>query len=135
VIAGANRPDGKLPGHTIEAIVIDRPDVTDAAPQHLCLDEGFGNPSGREAAGRHGYTPPIRKVGEEEKPCGAAKGHKPRRWVVERTLAWLSKCRAPLVRYDQHEGNSLGLIELACALIWFRRLHRLKPLEPGRPRC
>ncbi len=29
------------------------------------------------------------------------KKHPARRWVVERTLAWLSKCRAILVRYDK----------------------------------
>jgi transposase len=48
------------------------------------------------------------------------------RWVVERTLAWLSKCRALLVRYDKHAENFLGLIQLACGLLWYRRLHRLK---------
>ena len=48
------------------------------------------------------------------------------RWVVERTLAWLSKCRALLVRYDKHDENSLGLIQLACGLLWYRRLHRIR---------
>ena len=48
-----------------------------------------------------------------------------RRWVVERTLGWLSKCRALLVRYDKKAGNFLGLIQLACALLWYRRLQRL----------
>ena len=52
-------------------------------------------------------------------------GHKPRRWVVERTLAWLCKCRGILVRYDKKDENYLGLIQLACALFWYRRLHRL----------
>ncbi|MEE9295148.1 MAG: transposase, partial [Phycisphaerae bacterium] len=41
-----------------------------------------------------------------------------RRWVVERTLGWLSKCRAILVRYDKNPSNHLGLIQLACALLW-----------------
>jgi putative transposase len=45
--------------------------------------------------------------------------------VVERTLAWLSKCRALLVRYDKKAGNFLGLIQLACALLWYRRCRRL----------
>jgi putative transposase len=44
----------------------------------------------------------------------------------ERTLAWLSKCRALLVRYDKHAENYLGLIQLACGLLWYRRLHRLR---------
>ena len=48
-----------------------------------------------------------------------------RRWVVERTLSWLSKCRAILVRYDKKASNYVGLIQLACALLWYRRQHRL----------
>jgi putative transposase len=40
-----------------------------------------------------------------------------RRWVVERTLAWLSKCRSLLVRYDKKAINFLGLLQLVCALI------------------
>ena len=38
---------------------------------------------------------------------------------------WLSKCRAILVRYDKKASNYVGLIQLACALIWYRRQHRL----------
>jgi putative transposase len=46
--------------------------------------------------------------------------------MVERTLGWLSKCRALLVRYDKHDQNFLGLIELFSGLLWYRRWHRLK---------
>ncbi len=42
---------------------------------------------------------------------------KPRRGVVERTLGWLSKCRALPIRYDKNGFNHLGLIQLACALL------------------
>jgi putative transposase len=129
VIDGANRPDAQLLERTIEAVVVERPDPS-GVEQNLCLDKGYDNPAGREAAEAQGYVPHIRKIGEEKKPCDAARGHKPRRWVVERTLAWLSKCRGLLVRYDKHADNYLGLIEFACALLWFRRLHRLTPLEP-----
>jgi putative transposase len=45
---------------------------------------------------------------------------------VERTLSWLSKCRGLLVRYDKNAENFLGLIQLACGLLWYRRLHKLK---------
>jgi transposase len=44
---------------------------------------------------------------------------------IERTLAWLSKCRAILIRWDKKAENYLGLLKLACALLWFRRLRRL----------
>jgi putative transposase len=118
-------PDCKLLEATIEAIVVERPEPTRASPQHLCLDKGYDNPTGWQAAisGRH--TPHIRCIGEEKKTCAREKGHKPRRWVVERTLGWLSKCRAILVRYDKHAHNYLGLIQLACATFWYRRLCRI----------
>jgi hypothetical protein len=40
-------------------------------------------------------------------------------------LGWLSKCRAILIRYDKKPCNDLGLLKLACALLWFRRQWRL----------
>lgn len=128
VIDGANRHDAKLLAQTIEAIVVKRPKPTQERPQHLCLDKGYDNPSGREAAKNGKYAAHIRRIGEE-KNAAAKKNRnpkaKPRRWVVERTLGWLSKCRAILVRYDKNSFNYLGLIQLACALVWYRRLHRL----------
>lgn len=124
-IAGANVPDCKLLEETIGAIVVGRPKPTAEAPQNLCLDKGYDNPTGKAAAVSGGHTPHIRRIGEEKKPCDVAKGHKPRRWVVERTLGWLSKCRAILIRYDHHAQNYLGLIQLACATYWYRRLSHL----------
>jgi putative transposase len=94
------------------------------------LDKGYDNPSGEGAATAACYTPHIRRIGEEARPCPERKGRRPRRWVVERTLAWLSKCRALLVRYDKHWENYLGLLQLACGLLWFRRLHRLAWAPP-----
>ena len=55
--------------------------------------------------------------------------YKPRRWVVERTLAWLSMCRGILIRWEKKSANYLGMLKLACGLIWFRRYHRLADLR------
>jgi putative transposase len=128
VIAGANTVEQKLLGATIEAIVVERPDPAEGE-QNLSLDKGYDNPNGREAAVAGGYVPHIRRIGEEQKACDRSRGHKPRRWVVERTFAWLSKCRGILVRYEKKDANYLGLIQLACALLWYRRLHRMGPLD------
>jgi putative transposase len=125
VIAGANVNDHLLLRETIEAVVIERPEPTPEAPQHLCLDADYDNPKGREAAAAGGYVPHIVPKEKEKRSSARKPGHKPRRWVVERTLAWLSKCRAILVRYDKKDENFLGLVQLACALFWYRRLHRL----------
>jgi putative transposase len=122
-VAVANVVGQKLLRETIEAIVVERPDPAEEE-RHLCLDRGYDNPDGREAATGAGYTPHIRRVGEEAKGCGRSKGHKPRRRVVERAFAWLSKCRGILVRYEKEAGNCLGLIPLACGRLWYRRLYR-----------
>jgi len=125
VIDGANVPDAQLLRATIEAIVVDPPKPTTESPQHLCLDKGYDNPTARETLAGTTYIPHVPKIKEDHKPVDRSKGHKPRRWVVERTLAWLSKCRAILIRYDKKHENYLGLLQLACALLWYRRLHRM----------
>ena len=129
-IAGANVHDTKLLAATVEAIVVARPLPTPERPQHLCLDKAYDNPTGQAAVEAHGYVGHIRRIGEEKlDPTSGAKRYPARRWVVERTLAWLSKCRALLVRYDKYAANFRGLLQFACALLWFRRLHRLSVLR------
>ncbi len=130
VIAGANVPDTKLLAATLDAIVVARPAPTPERPQHLCLDRGYDNPTGAAAVASHQYVPHLRRIGMEKLDLATGEPRFPaRRWVVERTLAWLSKCRALLIRYDKHAANFRGLLQFACALLWFRRLHRLALLR------
>ena len=126
VEAGANVHDTKLLDMTLDGIVVERPDT---GTQHLCLDKGYDNPTGHEAVAAHGYRGHIRRIGEEKLDDTGVKRYPARRWVVERTLAWLSKCRAILVRYDKKASNYIGLIQLACALIWYRRQRQLRVLR------
>lgn len=125
VLAGANVHDTKLLEATIKAIVVLRPKPTEKAPQHLCLDKGYDNPTGHHAAEGAHYQAHIRRIGEEKLDEKKRKRRPARRWVVERTLGWLSKCRAILVRYAKRSSNYLGIIQLACALLWYRRQWRL----------
>ncbi len=99
------------------------------AAQHLCLGKAYDNPTGRRATLEQDYEPHIRRIGQEKLDEKKRKTHPARRWVVEHTLAWLSKCRAILVRYAKRSWVYLGLIKLACILLWFRRLHRLTVLR------
>ena len=126
VVAAANVNDHLLLGQTIEAIVVERPRPTTRRPQHLCLDADYDNPASREVVAAHRYTPHICPAKKEQRGRWRRRGYRARRWVVERTLAWLSKCRGLLVRYDKHDVNYLGLLQLACGLLWYRRLHRLQ---------
>ncbi len=125
VVAGANVRDDKLLAATLDAIVVERPGPTEEALQHLCLDKGYDNRPSREIVGERNYVPHIRRIGEEKKDDAGEKRYPARRWVVERTLGWLSKCRAILVRYEKKAANYLGAIKLACILLWYRRQHRL----------
>jgi putative transposase len=109
---------------TLATTVIERPDPAEIA-QHLCLDKAYDNSTGEAACEAAGYIPHIRRIGEEKLDSWGQKTRPARRWVVERTLAWLSKCRAILVRYEKKPQNYKGLIQLACALLWCRRLHAL----------
>ena len=124
-IAGANVHDTKLLAATLAAMVVARPQPTKEMPQHLCLDKGDDNPTGHETVATYRYTPHIRRIGEGKLAPDGQKTSPARRWVVERTLAWLSKCRGLLVRYEKKAVNFVGLLQLACALIWMRRRAQL----------
>ena len=128
-MSGANVHDTKLLEATLEAIVVERPQPTLDAPQNLCLDKGYDNPTGHRTVAAFGYIGHIRRIGEEKLDGSGKKRLPARRWVVERTLAWLSKCRALLVRYDKKAKNYLALLQLACGLIWYRRWWRLSVLR------
>jgi putative transposase len=125
VVAGANVRDDKLLEATLDAIVVERPRPTEEAPQHLCLDKGYDNRPTREIVEEQSYVAHIRRIGEEKLDEVGEKRYPARRWVVERTLGWLSKCRTLLVRYEKKAANYLGLIKVACILLWYRRQHRL----------
>ena len=49
--------------------------------------------------------------------------------MLERTIGWLAKCRGILIRWEKEAANYLGLLQVACALLWFRRLARLARLD------
>ena len=131
VVTGANRHDSLLLHDALAAVIVEPPNPVegpgnpDPATQHLCLDKAFdGEPS--EATARvYGYEPHIRRIGEEKTDKRGRKTKKARRWVVERTIAWLNRCRGILVRYEKKSENYLAVVQLACALLWYRRLHRL----------
>ena len=77
----------------------------------------------------HRYEPHIRRIGEEKLDRSGHKRYPARRWVVERTVGWLSKCRGILVRYEKRARNYLVMLQLACVLIWYRSWYQLKVLR------
>ena len=78
-VAGANVHDAKLLEATLDAIVVKRPQPTEEEPQHLCLDKGYDNPSGRRAAARHDYQAHVQRIGEEKLDASGPKRYPARR--------------------------------------------------------
>jgi putative transposase len=125
VVAAANQHDTRLLEETLAAVIIERPPCPSGAEEHLCLDKGYDNPTGHAAVEKHKYQGHIRRIGEEKVAADGERRYPARRWVVERCLAWLSKCRGLLIRYEKKAENYLGLLQLACSLLWYRKLHTL----------
>lgn len=124
VVTGANVHDSLLLQDALEAVVVEPPNPLEHE-QHLCLDKAFDGAPSEATAKVFGYVPHIRRIGEEKKDLRGRKTRKARRYVVERTIAWLNRCRGILVRYEKKAENYLAAVQIACALLWYRRLHRL----------
>ncbi len=78
--------------------------------QNLCLDKGYDFPEiENESVNRGEGRRMARNV------------HRVRRWVVERTNSWHNRFRKLLVRYEKKVENYLGLVQLACCVIVYRR--------------
>ena len=45
-----------------------------------------------------------------------------KRWMIERTNAWLQNFRRLVVRYERHATNFIALVHLACALITLNKV-------------
>ena len=124
-MAPADRHDSLVLQDIPEAVVVDPPDPVTGPTRHLCLGKAFDGAPSEATAMVFGYEPHIRRIGEEKLDDAGVKKHPARRWVVERTIGWLNRCRAILIRWDTKAENYLGMIQPACALLWYRRKYRL----------
>ena len=118
----ANEHDLSLLGPTLDEIdrlPLERPTPTPRKPQGLCLDNAYACPIVRELCALARFVAHIRPRGEEI--VRKRRGHKPRRWVVERAHSWLNRFRRLLVRWEKKELNHLGLIHFACGLIAYQQ--------------
>ncbi|HEY6535769.1 MAG TPA: hypothetical protein VIY08_08265, partial [Candidatus Nitrosocosmicus sp.] len=50
------------------------------------------------------------------------KKYSAKRWVIWRTNSWLNKFRKLFTRYEKNVENYLGLIQLSCCMIIYRKI-------------
>lgn len=121
-ITGANEHDKWSADDLILSILIERPDPQQVE-QHLCADKGYDFEDVHQFVVEKQYTPHIkhrRRRNEhvvEECPIPGELRYPARRWVVERTLGWLTKRRSLRVRWCKKHENWMALVQFACAHI------------------
>jgi transposase len=88
--------------------------------QRLFADAGYQGP--KFATGTAEVWPDL--VIEIVKRSDTAKGFKllPRRWVVERTFAWLNRCRRLAKDFENRTRNALAFLTLASIRLMLRKL-------------
>lgn len=119
LVSGANRQDCMLFEPLLDAIPpIRRPSgQRRMRPAKLHADKGYDFPKCRAACTRRRITPRIARRGIE--PSARLGRH---RWVVERTLAWLSRYRRLTIRYERRADIHQAFLTLGCALNCFNCL-------------
>ncbi len=124
-LSGANRHDSKMLAATLDAV----PPVRSGGrgrprrrPAKLHADKGYDHRRCRQECRARSIQPRIARRGvESSERLGR------RRWVVERTLAWLARYRRLTVRYERRVDLHLAFTTLACALICLRQVRRFCP--------
>ena len=88
--------------------------------EKVFADGGYQGPRFRKAVAKHLPQLSVEIV----KRSAAADGFEPlpRRWVVERTLAWLNRCRRLAKDFENLTRNRLAFIKLASIRLMLRKL-------------
>jgi len=121
-ITGANEHDKWSADDLILSIMVERPDP-EKVEQHLCADRAYDFEDVHDFVAEKQYIAHIkhrRRRNEpvvEECPIPGELRYPARRWVVERTLGWLTKRRSLRVRWCKKRENWMALIQFACAHI------------------
>ena len=121
VVTGANLHDVTQLEEVLDSIVVQRPPVTDEAPQHLCADKGYKGRKARRIMLERNYTPHVKQIGEEVAAKIENPEYRARRWVVEACHSWFNRFRKILVRYEKKAANYMALLQLAAAIICWRK--------------
>ena len=99
--------------------------VAGGKPEQLIGDRGYDSNTVRSDLIKKGIDPIIPARGNNTKAThqdGRKLRKYRKRWIVERTNAWLQNFRRLVVRYEHSADIFTGLVHIACALIVLRRV-------------
>jgi len=131
VVSAANRNDHLEFATVVDAVApvkgpVGRPR---RRPHKLHADKGYDYPTCRNTLRRRGVIARIARRGIE-----SAKRLGRHRYVIERTLEWVSRFRRLTRRYERKATHFLAFTQLACAMICYRRAVKLGLLIHNNPK-
>jgi len=89
------------------------------------MDRGYDSDGLRKELRRRGIEPIApHRPGRRKPPTqdGRSLWRDKRRWIIERTIAWLGNFRRLTVRYDRSLTIYRGFFHIACFMIALRRV-------------
>jgi transposase len=119
LLTGANRHDSIVFEELLDAVpAITQPNGRRRKrPAKLHADKAYDIPRCRQALTRRHIKIRIARKGiDSSQRLGR------HRWVIERTLAWLNRCRRLTIRYERRADIHQAFLTLGCALICFKAL-------------
>ena len=119
LLTGANRHDSVVFETLLDAIPLIKTPAGQRRkrPAKLHADKGYDYPRCRAALRRRHIQVRIARKGiDTSERLGR------HRWVVERTLAWLSRFRRLTVRYERRADIHQAFLTLGCCLICWKTL-------------
>src|SRR3954471_24944270 len=122
IITSANTHDVTVAIDIFDSMVIKRQSLSKLKhkqKQNLCLDKAYHSKEIEQEIIKRGYIPHIRHRREERI---FHRKHPAKRWVVERTNSWHNRFRKLFTRYEKKDKNYLGLVQLSCSIIIYRKI-------------
>ncbi len=121
-VDSASPSEVKLLSLTLNSVKVGLPGKK---PERLIADRGYDSNPVRKELSASGIEPIIPARCNNKRAThqdGRCLRRYRRRWIIERTNAWLQNSRRLVVRYERSDVIYTGLVHLACALIVLRRI-------------
>jgi len=123
----ASPAEVKLAETTLETVSVGHvgPGRPRTRPERVISDKAYDSDPLRnrlEARGIELIAPHRRNRKKPPTQDGRPLRRYKRRWIVERTNAWIQNFRRLVVRYERSATIFLGLVHMACALIVLKRV-------------